>query len=250
MGERGTMLKANREWGRGEIAYVLRVSASVLSSLKPFNKERRGGKEVWGGMKEGAFGRIQISPPPRNSFPSLISCHPFFSSTLSHPPSIPPSFTLFPPQSPSTHSLAWFVHAHVFVYVGCTFHWQVETIMDSTWSFNPLKDPLVRRPGGGSSVCMCSLGTQGHRSVMQAIHTHSLLHTCSYTQAFTVNYTLCTQTHTLSPTLSVQPVQLVRARRGSTDRFWEPLNVIINFRGMCLCVAVTGFGQVRKEVAV
>lgn len=122
MGERGTMLKANRERGRGEIAYVLRVSASVLSSLKPFNKERRGGKEVWGGMKEGAFGRIQISPPPPKkklfSVPRLLS--PFlFLHTLT--PSLHSSFIYpFPPSKPK-HSLPCLMCACACVCV-CWMH--------------------------------------------------------------------------------------------------------------------------------
>lgn len=118
-----------------EIAYVLWVSAPVLSSVKPFNKEGGRGE----GMKESGLWQNTDSPPPWLC-PSLISCHPFFFlhtltpslhplcllisfppfPVFSHPPpsphpllAIPPSFTLFPLQSLNTRSLARCEHAHV-----------------------------------------------------------------------------------------------------------------------------------------
>ena len=124
-------LRGGRDGG-GEIAYVLRVSAPVLSSLKPFNKGGGGGREGGRGegLKEGAFGRIQIFTPshPSLSLPRLLSpflllhtltpsfhplC-PLISSPpfplFSHPHPPPPlsysSFIYpFPPQSPSAHPL-------------------------------------------------------------------------------------------------------------------------------------------------
>lgn len=67
----------------GEIAYVLRVNAPVLSSLKPFNTGREGA----GGVKERDFSRIQICTPL--FLPHLLS--PFL---LLH--TLTPSVPLYP----------------------------------------------------------------------------------------------------------------------------------------------------------
>lgn len=71
--------------------------------------------------------------------------------------------------------------------------------------------------GGGGQLCVFACKRTrahvvlGHRSVMQVIHTqsvtHLIMHTGFYSQLHIVH------THTL------WLVQLVRARRGSTDRF-------------------------------
>ena len=147
--------------------------------------------------------------------------------------------------------------ACVFVYVGCTFHWQAETIMDSTWSFNPLTIGSVGQEARGGQlcvsvcalmcVCVCSLGMQECLAVTHT-HTQSVTHLIIHTGFYSQLHIVHTHTHTHT---QLQPVQLVRARRGSTDRFWEPLNVIINFRGVCLCVwQRLALVKWEKEVAV
>lgn len=120
--------RGGKDHGGGGIACVLRVSASELGSLKPFNKREEEKRE--GQLEEEDFGSMQppltlflinlsFTPHPP-IFSLLISSPPFPIFFFRHPLHSRSSFIYpFPPQS-AARPLAGCVHALVFV--GCTFH--------------------------------------------------------------------------------------------------------------------------------
>lgn len=109
--------------GGGGTLLMFCGSVLLLGSLKPFNG--RGGRK-------GLWQNTDFHPPV-----SPISCHPFFSSTLSHPPSIPSSNFIPSPSSSSSHPPTSLRHSS-FIY-----------------PFAPSK--LERLPARCVHVCLCML---------------------------------------------------------------------------------------------
>lgn len=201
--------RGGKDHGGVGIACVLRVSASGLGSLKPFNKREEEKRE--GQLEEEDFGStqppltlflIKLSFPPHPPIFSLLISSPPYPFFFRHPLPSRSSFIYpFPPQS-AARSLAGCVHALVFV--GCTFHWQTETIMDSTWSFNPLTIGSVGQEarGGDCSVFVCVFGlgtleyyatnTHWQPVTLLILHTgfHSQLHSA---RTHTHTRTCCSQ---------------------------------------------------------